>query len=46
MGIIQSYPVCFCEDCGWRSNKWIYLDRTLSKEEREKFLDHLIEGKI
>jgi len=38
MGIGNSYPTCICLDCGWRSNKWIYLDRTMSKEERETFL--------
>lgn len=46
MGIIQSYPVCYCEDCGWRSNKWIYLDRTLTKEERDKFLYQIGEEKV
>ncbi|MBD3190850.1 MAG: hypothetical protein GF308_09415 [Candidatus Heimdallarchaeota archaeon] len=43
MGIITSYPVCICLDCGWRSKNWIYLDRTLSKKERENFLQEIIE---
>ncbi|MFW9924632.1 MAG: hypothetical protein ACFFDW_15225 [Candidatus Thorarchaeota archaeon] len=44
MGIGSSYPVCVCQDCGWRSNKWIYLDRTMTEEEREKFFnDSIIE---
>lgn len=43
MGIITSYPVCICLDCGWRSKSWIYLDRTLSKKEREQFFQELIE---
>ena len=38
MGISTGYPTCVCQDCGWRSNKWIYLDRTMSKEERENFI--------
>ena len=46
MGIGGSYPVCICQDCGWRSNKWIYLDRTLTKEEREKFLHEIAEEKV
>ena len=43
MGINSGYPVCRCLDCGWRSKKWIYLDRTLTNEEREKFVKNLIE---
>ena len=42
MGIFTSYPVCICQDCGWRSNKWIYLDRTMSEEERNSFFDDVI----
>jgi len=45
MGIIRGYPVCRCLDCGWRSRTWIYLDRTLSKEERERFIREEIEMK-
>jgi hypothetical protein len=45
MGINSGYPVCRCLDCGWRSKKWIYLDRTLTEEEREKFVKKLIEEK-
>jgi len=45
MGIDSAYPVCRCLDCGWRSKKWIYLDRVLSDEERENFIDKLVEEK-
>jgi hypothetical protein len=45
MGINSGYPICICLDCGWRSKKWIYLDRTLSDEDREKFVENLIEEK-
>ncbi len=45
MGITQGYPVCRCLDCGWRSRTWIYLDRTMSKEERERFIQEEIELK-
>ncbi|NHJ85889.1 MAG: hypothetical protein FK734_10535 [Asgard group archaeon] len=41
MGIRANYPVCICMDCGWRSRKWIYLDRTMSEKEREKFVSNL-----
>ncbi|MHA1211660.1 MAG: hypothetical protein ACTSSH_04280 [Candidatus Heimdallarchaeota archaeon] len=37
MGINASYPVYVCSDCGWRSKNWIYLDRTMSEDERESF---------
>lgn len=43
MGINSGYPVCICLDCGWRSKKWIYLDRTLTNEERETFIENLVE---
>jgi hypothetical protein len=45
MGISSGYPICRCLDCGWRSKKWIYLDRTMSKEERENFFQEIIEEK-
>jgi len=37
MGIEGSYPACRCLDCGWRSKKWIYLDRTLAEGDIDKF---------
>ncbi|MHA1243131.1 MAG: hypothetical protein ACTSP7_01040 [Candidatus Heimdallarchaeota archaeon] len=43
MGIQTGYPVYICQDCGWRSKVWLYLDRTMNEEEREHFLSHLIE---
>ena len=46
MGITTGYPVCRCLDCGWKSNKWIYLDRTMSEEDRERFLNNLVEEEI
>ncbi|MGC9781635.1 MAG: hypothetical protein HZR80_20515 [Candidatus Heimdallarchaeota archaeon] len=46
MGISNSYPVCRCLDCGWRSKNWIYLDRKLSKVERDRFIQEIVEEKI
>ena len=43
MGIQSAYPVYICQDCGWRSKTWLYLDRTMNEEEREYFLSHLID---
>jgi len=45
MGIQSTYPVYVCQDCGWRSKTWLYLDRTINEEERESFLSHLIDEK-
>ncbi|NHK30389.1 MAG: hypothetical protein FK730_03495 [Asgard group archaeon] len=45
MGINSGYPVCRCLDCGWQSKKWIYLDLTLGKEERETFYKEILEEK-
>lgn len=45
MGINSGYPLCRCLDCGWRSKKWIYLDRTLTKEERENFYKEIVKEK-
>ena len=42
MGIFNSYPTCVCQDCGWRSNKWLYLDRVMSTEERNAFFKDVI----
>ncbi|NHJ46525.1 MAG: hypothetical protein FK733_01940 [Asgard group archaeon] len=46
LGIGGSYPTCRCLDCGWTSKKWIYLDRTLTKEEREEFFREIINEKV
>lgn len=46
MGIFNSYPVCVCQDCGWRSKVWLYLDRTMSDEERNLFIFDLTEEKV
>ncbi len=46
MGINRGYPVCRCLDCGWRSKKWIYLDRTLTKEERDNFYKEILKEKM
>ncbi len=46
MGILNSYPVCVCQDCGWRSKVWLFLDRTMSNEERNSFIDNLTEEKV
>ncbi|MHA1154790.1 MAG: hypothetical protein ACTSQK_01670 [Candidatus Heimdallarchaeota archaeon] len=46
MGIFNSYPICVCQDCGWKSKVWLYLDRTMSEEERESFIDNLTEEKV
>ncbi|MHA1126382.1 MAG: hypothetical protein ACTSO7_12815 [Candidatus Heimdallarchaeota archaeon] len=43
MGIQTAYPVYICQDCGWRSKTWLYLDRTMKEEERNHFLSRLIE---
>jgi molecular chaperone DnaK (HSP70) len=43
MGITTSYPVYFCMDCGWTSNKWLYLDHSLTREEQEEMLLDLVE---
>ncbi|MEA2069876.1 MAG: hypothetical protein U9O98_01150 [Asgard group archaeon] len=45
MGIDNSFPVYYCMDCGWRSKKWIYLDRHMTAKERNKFVEKLIEEK-
>ncbi len=46
MGIFNSYPVCVCQDCGWKSKVWLYLDRTMSNEERDSFFENLTEEKV
>ncbi len=45
MGMGVGYPTCYCMDCGWRSKTWIYLDRTLSQEEREGFIKEILKEK-
>ncbi|HUT80618.1 MAG TPA: hypothetical protein VMZ29_05375 [Candidatus Bathyarchaeia archaeon] len=45
MGMGTGYPTCYCMDCGWRSKVWLYLDRTLSEEEREGFLKEIVKEK-
>jgi hypothetical protein len=46
MAIQRGYPVYVCQDCGWRSKIWLYLDRTMNKEEREHFLNHMIDEDV
>jgi hypothetical protein len=46
MGVQTAYPVYICQDCGWKSKTWLYLDRTMTTEEREAFLGNMINEKV
>ena len=45
MAVQSSYPVYICLDCGWRSKKWLYLDRSMTKDDRDKFVKKLVKEK-